>query len=107
MFTLFDQICNFREIESANLCVKQTILKCDAETEQSFLEMFEPIRCKAYSLCPMAVEERALTMETPPSCISPGAANQEGACDPGRALYCILDFYGDYMDPEMNRDKVC
>ena len=67
--------------------------------------MFEPIRCKAYTLCPMAVEERAVAMVTPPSCISP--ANQKGACDPGRALYCIQDFYGDYMDPKMDGDRVC
>ena len=55
----------------------------------------------------MAVEERAVTVETPPSCISPSIANQEGACDPGRALYCIQDFYGSYMDTEMESDNVC
>ena len=69
--------------------------------------MFEPIRCKAYTLCPMAVEENTVTMQMPPSCINPGMVMYSGKCNPGQALYCIQDFYGDFSDPLVKRDEVC
>ena len=104
---LFFVCCLFRALDNTEHCLKQTILRCDETTQEHLMEMFEPIRCKTYSLCPMAAESKAVTKEMPPSCINPGRVKHGGECNPRRALYCIQDFYGDFSHPSVKKDKVC
>ncbi|XP_045190136.2 uncharacterized protein LOC123547250 [Mercenaria mercenaria] len=96
-------------LQQTELCIRQTTSSCDSFTKNSVLQLYEPIRCKAYSVCPSAIQiSEDVSRETPESCIDPTeVVAHSGTCRPFVALRCLQDVNDAATGTTKDRNATC
>ncbi|KAL3864578.1 hypothetical protein ACJMK2_006243, partial [Sinanodonta woodiana] len=87
--TFFSRHDVCRAIVEAESCMRDNVQHCDQNQMQLIMQAYEPIRCQAINICPMALDlYDHITPTRLPTCLSLASLSNE-TCDLHRGLQCL------------------
>ncbi|KAK3604425.1 hypothetical protein CHS0354_020848 [Potamilus streckersoni] len=98
--TFFSRHDICRAVMEAESCMRDNVQHCDHKQTQLIMQAYQPIRCQAINICPMALDLYDHLKPTRlPTCLSLASLGDE-TCDLYRGLQCLrlFDLEGNVSD---------